>query len=299
MMNESHRGSRVGGLATAGSMFAGLTLLAVVGATHAEDQKQGILGGPTAPNALMQPLSVQVLHTVAAADVPVSRVVSTSAVSATLNCDEWPDYCYLSANRRTLFVQLGSAGGTSVPPVSLPLPGIARIAAVADFIPGECEEIVIATDGGSEAERRVVWFRRSGGTVAQFKEESRSGVPLCGAVADLDLNVVGGARTADFIMVEKPGKAMPAQVVVYRWTGPLAVDGTKRTVAVMSKDDEPTSIDPADIDDDKDLDLQLKTYSSSQYSFFQLRQTLVNKVIDGGAPGTFDLVPANPVEVPE
>lgn len=298
-MNAAHTGIGVGGRALAGWIFAGLALLAVVGATQAEGEKQGILGGPNSPHALMQPLSVQVLHTAAAADAPISRVVSTGAVAAALNCDEWPDYCYLSANRRTLFVQLGSASGTAVAPLAMPLPGIARIAAIADFIPGECEEIVIATDGGSEAERRVVWFRRSGGTVAQFKDETRSGVPLCGAVADLDLLVVGGNRTADFIVVEKASKTAAAQVVAYRWTGPLVGDGTKRTVPVMSKDDEPTSIDPADIDDDKDLDLQLKTSSSSQYSFFQLRQTLVNKVIDGGAPGTFDLAPAHPVEVPE
>ncbi len=273
--------------------------LILVANALAEDKTVNDVKGNT---VMMQPLQVQIdIGTLAVDALRKPRVIGTGAVEANLNCVTWPDFCYLSENKRTLFFHEGSAKEDKKNKVEFELPGPARIALVGDFIPGECEEIVIVTDGIKTAEKnekKVIWFRRSGSGIAQIdltdEQENRVGSLLAGAAADLDLLVVDTRKTLDLVIVEKANKESAAQAVVYRWTAPGSL--VKSSTPVMSEDDEPTSIDPADIDDDKDLDLVVKTASSSRYSFLQLRQTFVNAIIPSA---NFTLLPSEPVEVPE
>lgn len=292
------------GRVRAGAWFGVLAALAFVGATSAEDTVQGTAKGPDA-TMFRFPDEMQLMNTVGVGTNTVAKVVGSGATVTNVNCDEFPDFCYISQSGKHLMLRLGEVFSTTDPPdaKSIDLQASARFVVVANFVPmqtGElvdCMEIAVVT----AAPPKLLLYRwTDSGTTAQlslFKTFALQHAPRAVAVANMDTHDLGEAwGVHPEIIIATKGSGKP-QIRVYGM-GPTAFESRFAPADVMSSADDPTSIDPADLDDDKDLDLDISSRSTLPIGGLQQRQTVHHTGYVANPIKNFSLTPDKPFTLP-
>lgn len=214
--------------------------------------------------------------------ISVAREVTPgqSAVLKLSDADRM-DTCDLAADARNVSITLGAIAGGSSSKGTLNLGRAAKCLLVHSFEAGASQQVCAVFSSAAGGYNELVIYGPDGSNSAAMSERGRCslpGKPLRAVATDLT-----GDGTAEIIVVTSAGASSRASLGVYAQRGGRIEPITAPLELLNEGDAEPTSIDPADIDDDKDLDLIVRLRGASGG---EKRQQVVNQL----APtGTFSL----------
>lgn len=228
---------------------------------------------------------------------PNSLLAIGTTQTARLDADSFPDYCWIqktsvsgSPDRFDLVMKLGRGASDPERVVRpLALTGEPVIAFVGDFRGGDIHEVVLAARDAN------MWYLRffalDAGTLSitekssfELPREPKRGYPMD----------IGGDRTLELGILSNFNVAgQPPKFAVYG-----TVSGSYGAIvgdtSILVTGDDPSSIDPADMDDDKDIDVLIVGQVNAATRIAN-RQTLVNQL---SQIGKIEFVPSATVATP-
>ncbi len=210
--------------------------------------------------------------------VAVAREVTPgqSAVLKLSDADRM-DSCALAADARNVSITLGAVAGGNGSKSTLDLGRAAKYLLVHSFETGASQQVCAVFSSESGGYNELVIYGPDGSNSAAMRERGRCslpGKPLRAVATDLT-----GDGTAEIIVVTSAGASSRATLGVYAQRGTRVEPITAPLEVLSEGDTEPTSIDPADLDDDKDLDLIVRLRGSGGG---EKRQQLVNQLAPSG-----------------